>query len=218
MSRIHTLAEKTTKWLWSATEPGGTSGVVGALCLVIGITVILEVLKRLVELPPIIITYLIPVLIAAIRWGYLSAIVATITGAGSAAFFFYRPLYTLYVEDPARRPAENSRRRRRRHRSRPADARVGRGDPLAHRSGALRRGLDARADRAGARDHRGAHARRVGALPRRADRIGLARAAHPARVDPRGRDGAVQRVGGRRRAAPRCARQRGARRIGAPQQ
>jgi two-component system, OmpR family, sensor histidine kinase KdpD len=103
MSRIRTLAEKTAKWIWSATEPGGTSGVVGALCLVVGITIILEIIKHLIDLPPIIITYLIPVLIAAIRWGYLAAIVATIAGAASAAFFFYRPLYTLYVEDPARR-------------------------------------------------------------------------------------------------------------------
>jgi two-component system sensor histidine kinase KdpD len=78
-------------------------GVVGALCLVIGITVILEVLKTFVELPPIIITYLIPVLIASIRWGYLAAAVATVAGAASAAFFFYKPIHTFYVEDPARR-------------------------------------------------------------------------------------------------------------------
>src|SRR5262249_967507 len=81
----------------------GMGGVVGALCLVIGITVILEVLKTFVELPPIIITYLIPVLIASIRWGYLAAAVATVTGAASAAFFFYRPIHTFYVQDPAPR-------------------------------------------------------------------------------------------------------------------
>src|SRR5689334_343059 len=103
MPRIRTLAEDAAKWIWSATEPGGARGVVGALCLVVGITIILEVLKHVVELPPIIITYLIPVLIASIRWGYLSAAVATVTGAASAAFFFYRPIYTFYVEDPARR-------------------------------------------------------------------------------------------------------------------
>jgi two-component system sensor histidine kinase KdpD len=103
MSRIRTLTEKTAKWIWTATEPGGTRGVVGALCLVVGITVVLEILKHFVELPPIIITFLIPVLIAAIRWGYLAAFVATVTGAACAAFFFYRPGYTLYVEDPARR-------------------------------------------------------------------------------------------------------------------
>jgi two-component system sensor histidine kinase KdpD len=103
MSRIRTLAEQAIKWTSSATQPGGTSGIVGALCLVVGITVILEILKTFVELPPIIITYLIPVLIASIRWGYVSAFVATVTGAACAAFFFYRPIHTFYVEDPARR-------------------------------------------------------------------------------------------------------------------
>jgi len=90
-------------WLWAASEPGGTSGVVGALVLVISITVILELIKNFFELPPIIITYLIPVLIAALRWGYVAALVAMVTGAASAAFFFYRPVHTFYVEDPARR-------------------------------------------------------------------------------------------------------------------
>jgi len=103
MSRIRILPELAAKWLAAAIHPGGMGGVVGALFLVVGITIILETIKTLIELPPIIISYLIPVLIAAIRWGYLSAIVATITGAASAAFFFYRPIHTFYVEDPARR-------------------------------------------------------------------------------------------------------------------
>src|SRR5215831_10304284 len=103
MSRIRTLADQAIKWTSSATQPGGTSGVVGALCLVVGITVTLEILKTFVELPPIIITYLIPVLIASIRWGYVSAFVATVTGAASTAIFFYKPIHTFYVEDPARR-------------------------------------------------------------------------------------------------------------------
>jgi len=103
MSRNKIVPESAIRWLRATTEPGGVGGIVGALCLVIGITVMLEVLKTFVELPPIIITYLIPVLIASIRWGYLAAAVATVTGAASAAFFFYRPIHTFYVEDPARR-------------------------------------------------------------------------------------------------------------------
>ncbi len=103
MSRSPVVSEKTAKWFRATLEPGGMSGVVGAVCLVIGITAVLEVLKNFVELPPIIITYLIPVLIASIRWGYLAAAVATVTGAANAAFFFYRPVHTFYVEDPARR-------------------------------------------------------------------------------------------------------------------
>jgi two-component system sensor histidine kinase KdpD len=103
MTRIRTLPGLTNKWLRAATQPGGAGGVVGALCLVLANTIVLEVVKNLVDLPPIIITYLIPVLIAAIRWGLLSALVTTLAGAASASFFFYRPLHTFYVEDPARR-------------------------------------------------------------------------------------------------------------------
>ena len=50
-----------------------------------------------------VITYLIPVLIVAIRWGFFPALIATLSGAACAAFFFYKPTHTLYVEDPARR-------------------------------------------------------------------------------------------------------------------
>src|SRR5215471_3074718 len=103
MSRIRMLPDMTIKWLRGATQPGGAAGVVGGVCLVIANTVVLEILKSFVELPPIIITYLIPVLIAAIRWGLLSAMVTTLAGAACASFFFYRPLHTFYVEDPARR-------------------------------------------------------------------------------------------------------------------
>ena len=103
MSRIRLLPESAMRWIWAATQPGGASGVIGALILVTGVTLILEALKAFVSLPPIVITYLIPVLIAAIRWGFLSAMVATIAGAASAAFFFYQPTHTLLVEDPARR-------------------------------------------------------------------------------------------------------------------
>ena len=103
MSRIRTLAENAAKWTWTATEPGGTTGVLGALVLVTAVTLVLEGIKGVYELPPIIITYLIPVLIAAIRWGLMSAMAATLAGAASAAFFFYRPIHTFYVEDPPRR-------------------------------------------------------------------------------------------------------------------
>src|SRR3974390_136715 len=89
--------------LRAAASPGGAGGIVGALVLVTAITATLEVIKTFVELPPIIITYLIPVLIAALRWGFVPALVATVSGAACAAFFFYRPIHTFYVEDPARR-------------------------------------------------------------------------------------------------------------------
>jgi two-component system sensor histidine kinase KdpD len=44
--------------------------------------------------------YLIPVLIAATRWGVISAVVAAIGGVLASAFFFYPPLYSFRIADP----------------------------------------------------------------------------------------------------------------------
>jgi two-component system, OmpR family, sensor histidine kinase KdpD len=103
MLQIRLLPQKTIQWLRAAAQPGGAVGVVGALCLVCAVTLSLEIVKSFLTLPPIIITYLIPVLFAALRWGFIAAMSATVAGAASAAYFFYRPTHTLFVEDPARR-------------------------------------------------------------------------------------------------------------------
>jgi two-component system sensor histidine kinase KdpD len=97
------MSDNALKWAQSSAKPGTVQGVVAALFLVFVVTATLESLKRVIDLPPVVITYLIPVLIVAIRWGFVPALVATIAGALCAAFFFYKPMYTLYVEDPARR-------------------------------------------------------------------------------------------------------------------
>ncbi len=97
------MIERVLKGLRSAASPGGAGGIVAALGLVTAVTLILEIIKSFIELPPIAITYLIPVLVVAIRWGFLSAMVTTIAGGFCSAFFFYKPTHTLYVEDPARR-------------------------------------------------------------------------------------------------------------------
>lgn len=44
--------------------------------------------------------FLIPVLIAAINWGLISALFAAICGMVTSAFFFYPPYYSLRVRDP----------------------------------------------------------------------------------------------------------------------
>ena len=46
------------------------------------------------------IVYLIPVIIAATRWGTWPAIVAAITGAAAADFFFFPPYYSFRLDDP----------------------------------------------------------------------------------------------------------------------
>ncbi|MGI8527180.1 MAG: DUF4118 domain-containing protein, partial [Pseudolabrys sp.] len=44
--------------------------------------------------------YLVPVVIAAARWGIVCAITAAIAGGLASAFFFYPPLYTFRISDP----------------------------------------------------------------------------------------------------------------------
>ncbi len=44
--------------------------------------------------------YLIPVVVAGMRWGIVPAVVASIIGAVAAAYFFYPPLYSLRIKDP----------------------------------------------------------------------------------------------------------------------
>jgi K+-sensing histidine kinase KdpD len=43
--------------------------------------------------------YLLPVLVAAARWGLLPAIIAAVAGAAAADYFFYPPLYSFEVGD-----------------------------------------------------------------------------------------------------------------------
>ncbi len=46
------------------------------------------------------VVYLVPVLIAATRWGIVSAVVAAVCGVLASALFFYEPLYSLRIRDP----------------------------------------------------------------------------------------------------------------------
>jgi two-component system sensor histidine kinase KdpD len=46
------------------------------------------------------VVYLIPVVIAATRWGIIPAIVAAVCGVLASAFFFFPPLYTFQIADP----------------------------------------------------------------------------------------------------------------------
>ena len=46
------------------------------------------------------VVYILPVLVAATRWGIVPAVVAAVCGVLASAYFFYPPLYTLRVTDP----------------------------------------------------------------------------------------------------------------------
>src|SRR6188768_1044909 len=71
-----------------------------AMVLVAAMTVVMAVAQFFLDIRHVSIAYVIPVLIAAIRWGVVEAIVAGITATAAAAFFFYEPIFDFRVEDP----------------------------------------------------------------------------------------------------------------------
>ena len=75
-------------------------GLLLTLGLVIGVTVLVYAIILETGLGHGSVVYLIPVVIAATRWGIVSAIFAAICGVLASAFFFYPPLYTLRIKDP----------------------------------------------------------------------------------------------------------------------
>ena len=75
-------------------------GVFMTLGLVAILTAVLFVLVWEIGLAHGSVVYLIPVVIAATRWGIVSAVVAAICGALASAFFFYEPAYSFRVKDP----------------------------------------------------------------------------------------------------------------------
>ena len=76
-----------------AISPGGVTGVVMALLFIVVTDAFLMLTKYIQELPPVSLTFLIPVVVAAMRWGTLSATVTAIGGAGTVSLFYYNPFY-----------------------------------------------------------------------------------------------------------------------------
>jgi len=75
-------------------------GVAYTLALVGLVTVSLYWILRVTGLTHGSALYLIPVLIAAIRWGMIPSIVAAFCGMVASAFFFFEPRYSLQIKDP----------------------------------------------------------------------------------------------------------------------
>src|ERR1700677_2982182 len=71
-----------------------------SLAMVAIATAALFVSRGLLELLNLVsIVYLLPVLIAAARWGLVPAVVAAVAGAAPAVCFFYPPLYSFEIGD-----------------------------------------------------------------------------------------------------------------------
>src|SRR5579883_2394742 len=78
-------------WMRRAMAPGGVTGIIMGLVFVIATDAVLLLAKYIEELPPVSLTFLIPVVLAAIRWGTLSAAITAIGGAGTISLFYYNP-------------------------------------------------------------------------------------------------------------------------------
>jgi two-component system, OmpR family, sensor histidine kinase KdpD len=80
-------------WIRKAMAPGGVTGVIMAFIFVVATCAFLLVMRYIQELPPVSLTFLIPIVVAAIRWGTLSAVITAVGGAVSLTYFFYSPFY-----------------------------------------------------------------------------------------------------------------------------
>jgi two-component system, OmpR family, sensor histidine kinase KdpD len=68
--------------------------------LVAAATVCLMVARQFFQLSLITLIYLIPVMIAATRWGIVPALTTAIASAATADFFFTEPYYSFWISDP----------------------------------------------------------------------------------------------------------------------
>jgi two-component system sensor histidine kinase KdpD len=89
-------------WSRKAMAPGGMAGVVMAIVFVIATNAFLSVMRYIQDLPPVSLTFLIPIVVAAIRWGTLSAAVTAVGGAVTVSLFYYSPFYITGPDERSR--------------------------------------------------------------------------------------------------------------------
>lgn len=75
-------------------------GIALTFCLVAATTALIFLIILQIGLTRGTVAYLIPVLIAATRWGIVSAMFAACLGVAASAFFFFPPLYSFHITDP----------------------------------------------------------------------------------------------------------------------
>ncbi len=99
---VRRYADATRTGMRKAMAPGGVTGLIMAVVFVIGTDAFLLLMRYLQELPPVSLSFLIPIVVVAIRWGTLSAVVTAIGGAASLTYFFYSPFYTSSADSRSR--------------------------------------------------------------------------------------------------------------------
>jgi two-component system sensor histidine kinase KdpD len=75
-------------------------GILVAILLVVATTLIVFGITKWVGLTRGSVIYLVPVVIAAVRWGQFPALVAAALGVIASAYFFYPPTYSFEIRDP----------------------------------------------------------------------------------------------------------------------
>ena len=75
-------------------------GIFLTSCLVLATTLVIFTIIWQVGLTRGTVAYLIPVLIAAIRWGIVASLFAAACGVLASAFFFFPPIYSFRIRDP----------------------------------------------------------------------------------------------------------------------
>jgi two-component system sensor histidine kinase KdpD len=74
--------------------------IVATLALVWLATISLVVLNSFAPLDLVPLIYMLPVVLAATRWGLVPGLVAAVAGAAAADFFVYPPLYSFWLDNP----------------------------------------------------------------------------------------------------------------------
>lgn len=87
-------------WQWLRFDALNAIPMVATLALVWLATISLVVLNYFVPFNLVTLVYMLPVVVAATQWGIGPGVVAAVVGAAAADFFFYPPLYTLWITDP----------------------------------------------------------------------------------------------------------------------
>lgn len=72
--------------------------IAACFVMIAGFTAALATLSRVVSLEQVTIVYLIPVLVAATRWGVVPAVITAVAAIAVSAFFFYPPIYDFRVD------------------------------------------------------------------------------------------------------------------------
>jgi K+-sensing histidine kinase KdpD len=78
---------------------GGRPAAIAACLLMVALfSAALATLSQVVSLEHVTIVYLIPVMVAATRWGVVPAVITAVTAIGVSAFFFYPPIYDFRID------------------------------------------------------------------------------------------------------------------------